>query len=45
MKKLIKAIDNYFFDLDSDVFDRLAFYGFIAFMMFVSAMSIIIASR
>ena len=44
MKKLFKSIDDYFFDIDSDVFDRLAFYGFIAFMMLVSIMSILIAN-
>ena len=37
---MLKKLDNFFFDADSTVFDRMWFYGLIIFLVTISIMSL-----
>ena len=37
---MFKKLDDFFFDKDSTVFDKLWFYGLIAFLVTISIMSL-----
>lgn len=39
---MLKKLDNFFFDADSTVFDRLRFYGTIAFLVIISMMALVV---
>ena len=39
---MLKKLDDFFFDKDSTVFDKLWFYGLIIFLVTISIMSLVI---
>ena len=39
---MLKKLDDFFFDADSTVFDRMWFYGLIIFLVTISIMSLAI---
>lgn len=39
---MLKKLDDFFFDKDSTVFDKIWFYGLIIFLVTISIMSLVI---